>query len=435
MQTTARAALAAAMIAAAASFAAGEATAQQPAPQPTPQPTQQPAAEPCNALCQLVRGIGGDRNPPGARQAAAPPQATGQPPLALETAKPKHVRRAVGQAPRRNAGTSVNDLATSAVRDAPVAARNAPDDGAAQPAAEASRAASGKAPAPAKAGPARLGVLMGPDEALAPILADLGAALDPKVRIEPVRGKAAPLKDLLSLPSVDMAVVSSPMLADAGPAAAKLVYVAKLFGEELHVVAGSEVRTLEDLAGKTVYLGAAGGDSELVARAALTQRGVDVTPAGGTLAEALASLREGRIAAVMLLAPKPFAPIAELGGAGGLHLVPVSYAALGENYDPASFSSADYPGLVREGERIETAAVDAILVAPWWRESSPRQQDLTAGSRALMERFPELLKEGRHPKWKETNLAAVVDGKRRLKAADQWVQSQIKTRRAASAAQ
>ncbi|GGH18547.1 hypothetical protein GCM10007036_20830 [Alsobacter metallidurans] len=429
MQTTARAALAAAMIAAAASFATGEAAAQQ----PVPQPAQQPAAEPCNALCQLVRGIGGDRNPPGARQAAAPPQATGQPPLALETAKPKHLRRAAGHAPHRNAGTSVNDLATSAVRDAPAAARNLPEDGAAPQAAEATPA---KAPAPpAKAGPARLGVLMGPDEALEPILADLGAALGPKVKVEPVRGKAAPLKDLLSLPSVDMAVVSSPMLAEAGTAAAKLVYVAKLFGEELHVVAGSEVRTLEDLAGKAVYLGAPGGDSELVARAALAQRGVAVTPAGGTLAEALVGLREGRIAAVMLLAPKPFAPIAELGGGGGLHLVPVSYAALGENYDPASFSSADYPGLVRDGERVETAAVDAVLIAPWWRESSPRQQELTTASRALMERFPELLKEGRHPKWKETNLAAVVDGKRRLKAADQWVQSQIKRRRAASAAQ
>ncbi|PSC05415.1 hypothetical protein SLNSH_09495 [Alsobacter soli] len=375
--------------------------------------------ESCSAFCQLFKGLGGDRNPPGATQAAAPAQPA--PVQAAETPARRH--RAPSRAHARRTPASAAEGETAAIREAP-----------------AREAAPARETTIDRASPGSIKILTGSDQGMEPTLADLGGVLAPKFKLETVRGKGAPLKELLTLPGIDMAVVSAPTLANAGSASAKLVYVAKLFGEELHLVAGPDIHSVDDLAGKSVYMGPAGSDTETVARAALADHGVDVTPATGSLADALNAVKAGTLAAAFVLAPKPYAPLAEMAqGSAGVHLVPVPFGKLGEAYDPATLTSADYPGLVSDGERIETVSADAILVAPWWRDSSPRQHELTAAATAIFDHFPDLLKEGRHPKWKETNLAAVVDGKRRLKSADQWVHAQMKSRRsgdrAASAGQ
>ena len=369
-------------------------------------PVQPPQAQTCNALCQLVKGIGGDRNPPGSGSAAATPSPAAAQEQAVES-EPRARRRAAKA--RRSPDPAAVDGSTGAVRE------KVKD--AAHPAADAATSNSVR-------------ILMGPDDMLKPTLGDLADVLQPQVKLETVRGKGAALKDLLTLPRIDMAVVTTPMLSNAGAAASKLVYVAKLFGEELHVVAGPGVTRIEDLAGKTVYLGQPGSDTELVARAVLKDRGVEVVAAPGSFADALAAVQQGKVAAAVALAPKPFAPLTDAGTTDGLHLVPVALGGLGGGYDPAALTSADYPGLVKDGERVETVAADAVLIAPWWRESSPRQQELNAATKAIFTTFPALLKDSRHPKWRETNLAAVVEGARRAKSADQWVQSEMKARRA-----
>ncbi|WP_460450377.1 TAXI family TRAP transporter solute-binding subunit [Alsobacter sp. SYSU BS001988] len=370
-------------------------------------PAQPTSPETCNALCQLFKGLGGDRNPPGSSQAAsraAPARAAASDQPADKAGRR---RTAPAQAGRSADAAQPGDEtgSTAPQRQAAVATRPGPDE---------------------QAEPGKLRILTGPGPGREAIVADLGAVLGPETKVDAVSGRNAALKDLLTIPGVDMAVVSAPVLAAANTE--KLVQVAKLFGEELHVVAGPDVTRIEDLAGKPVHLGRPGSDTEAVARAALQARGVEVVALHGSLEDASADLREGRAAAFVLLAPKPFAPLAQLDAGAGAHLVAISYRGVGEAYDPSSFTAADYPAWVRPGERVETLAADAVLVAPWWRESSPRQKELTAAARTLFERFPGLLREGRHPKWKETNLAAAVDRVRRLKTAQLWVQSQIKVR-------
>jgi hypothetical protein len=260
----------------------------------------------------------------------------------------------------------------------------------------------------------------------AAIDSDLSAVLAPDLPVETVASKGSVLKDLLTLPDVDVALVSALSLSHGSDLSDRLVYVAKMFTEELHAVSTADVGSLEDLNGKPVYLGHPGSDAEIAAQALLESRGVKVEPVSGSLDDALAGIKEKRIAAVFVLAPKPFAPLNALSAADGVRLLPLPYKTSDEAFYPASIGGADYPALVPDGGQVETVALDTVLVAPRWKDSSPRQQELTAFSRRLFEQFPDLLGEGRHPKWKETNLATVLDGPRRLRAAQDWVAAKLK---------
>jgi hypothetical protein len=115
------------------------------------------------------------------------------------------------------------------------------------------------------------------------------------------------------------------------------------------------------------------------------------------------------------------------------HLLPLAYDLADPTFHPASLSGADYPGLVRDGARIETVALDAILVAPRWRETAPRNKELAAFAARFFDRIGSLAGIGRHPKWQETNLAAQVENLTRFKAAQQWVATRLKISEQASA--
>ena len=265
----------------------------------------------------------------------------------------------------------------------------------------------------------------GADEAHRAIAGDLAGVVGPSPAVRTIPGRGLPLRDVLSLPGADLTVTSSLTMARGSAYADKIVYLAKLFTEELHAVAGPGIAGLEDLDGKPVHLGPTDSDSEAAARSFLQARGISVTPVAGSFAAALGDLREGRIAAAFILAPKPFAPISELRASDGLRLLPLAYRTSDAPFHPAALGAADYPELIGAGERVETVALDAILVAPRWREDTPRQRELAAFTTRLFDRLGSL-GEGRHPKWKETNLATGVDGFLRLKAAQQWVASRLK---------
>jgi TRAP-type uncharacterized transport system substrate-binding protein len=204
----------------------------------------------------------------------------------------------------------------------------------------------------------------------------------------------------------------------------KVAYLAKLFTEELHALAAPGIRRLEDLDGKPVHLGPPDSDGHLAAMTFLGSRGLRVAPVGGSIDQAMEGLRQGRVAAVFILAPKPLAPLAELRG--GATLLPLAYRSSDADFHPAALTAADYPGLIKEGARVETVALDAVLVAPRARDNAAV---LAAAATRLFERLGAP-GAGRHPKWAETNLAATVDGFPRLKPAQQWVAARLKAREA-----
>jgi uncharacterized protein len=280
--------------------------------------------------------------------------------------------------------------------------------------------------AAAKPAPVRIGILADADGTEEAMIADLGAVLAPGLPVEALAGKRAPIVDLLSRPSADAAIVSSLTVAKATRSVDRLVYVAKLFTEELHAVARTDLARLEDLAGKPVYVGPIGSDTAIAAEALLAARGVPVAPVRGTFEDAMVAVREGTLAAAFVLAPKPYAPLAQITASEGLRLVPLDYRVSDEHFHPAVLGSDAYPGLVGEAGRVGTVALDAVLIAPRWRESSPRQKELVTFARTLLERAPALAREGRHPKWRDVNTAAEVDGIRRLRTVQDWVQARLR---------
>jgi hypothetical protein len=79
------------------------------------------------------------------------------------------------------------------------------------------------------------------------------------------------------------------------------------------------------------------------------------------------------------------------------------------------------PRLVDQDKPVETLAVGSLLAVFNWPENSDRYNRVKRFVDAFFSRFDEFLQPGRHPKWKEVNLAAEVPGWERVKAAQEWL--------------
>lgn len=250
------------------------------------------------------------------------------------------------------------------------------------------------------------------------------------LRILPVvgRGGVHDVRDILSLPGVDMGIVPEHVLArlqkskELGDLKVKLVYVTKLFSEELHIIARTDIRQLSDLSEKPVNLGDYGSGAEEMARDLFSTLGLDVSEVHLGQDEALEEMRQGRVAATAFLASKPAAFVERLTRDGGFHLLPVPVSVDSALYLPASLRHEDYPNLVPEGESVETAATGTVLIAYRWPEKSRRHQLLGNFVDAFFSRFSEFHAAARHPKWRDVNLAVTVPGWERFKPAERWVQ-------------
>jgi hypothetical protein len=63
-----------------------------------------------------------------------------------------------------------------------------------------------------------------------------------------------------------------------------------------------------------------------------------------------------------------------------------------------------------------------------WPENSDRYNRVKRFVDAFFSRFDEFLQPGRHPKWKEVNLAADVPGWERVKPAQDWLDRAVAAR-------
>jgi uncharacterized protein len=243
------------------------------------------------------------------------------------------------------------------------------------------------------------------------------------------RGGVHDIRDVLSLPGVDMAITQEPVLTrlqeskELGDLKSRIVYVTKLFNEELHVIAREDIRQVSDLTGKPVNLGDHGGSVEHIARDLFRTLGVKVSEVHLGQDEALDEMRQGRVAATAFLASKPAAIVERLTGDGRFHLIPIPVPGDATLYLPTSLRHEDYPKLLPTGEKVETVAVGTVLIAYNWPEKSSRFPLLGNFVDAFFSRLSEFQAASRHPKWQEVNLAATLPGWKRFKPAERWLQS------------
>lgn len=264
---------------------------------------------------------------------------------------------------------------------------------------------------------------------------DLAAVLDDgdNLRIVPMigRGGAQNIRDVRFMKGLDLGITQANLLGhfkrtnELGWLDDKIVYIAKLFNEEMHVVVrfDSGIVAVEQLADKKVNFSDAGSGTQLTARDIFSRLGIKVVEVNMGQADAIEKLKSGEIAATVLIAGKPTGSMAELKAAEGFRFLPIPFAKqLQEDYLPATLSSNDYPGMIEADKRIDTVAVGAVLVGYNWWDGSDRYRAMEKFVQAFFPKLAEFQKPPRHPKWRETNLAATLPGWTRFQPAQTWLE-------------
>ncbi len=272
---------------------------------------------------------------------------------------------------------------------------------------------------------------------------DLSAVLDEgnDFRVLPMIGKGAAqnIRDVRYLRGVDLGIAQSDLLGyfrqtgELGNLEERIVYIAKLFNEELHIIVrdGSGITSVDQLAGKRVNVSDAGSGTQLSAKFMFGLLGIQFQEVNMGQADAFEKLKTGEIDATVLIAGKPAASMAKLKAEDGYRILPVPYPkALQRDYLPAVLTSRDYPGLIEQGREVETLAIGAVLIAYNWPKDSDRYRRIAAFVERFFPRLAEFQKPPRHPKWRETNLAATLPGWTRFDVAEDWLRNKAQAAQA-----
>jgi TRAP transporter TAXI family solute receptor len=263
---------------------------------------------------------------------------------------------------------------------------------------------------------------------------DLSAVLDDgnELRILPVVGKGGGqnIRDVRFLKGVDIGITQSNLLSlfrrtgEIGPIDDKIVYIARLFNEELHLIVRAEsgITSIEQLAGKRVNFSDIGSGTQLSTRDIFERLGIKAVEVNMGQNDSFEALKRGDIAATALIAGKPAGSTVKLRAADGYRILPVPFPKpLQNDYLPTVLTNDDYPGLIEPGKSVDTVAVGAVLIAYNWPQNTDRYRRIAKFVDAFFPRIGEFHKPPRHPKWREANLAATVPGWKRLPAAEEWV--------------
>jgi uncharacterized protein len=264
---------------------------------------------------------------------------------------------------------------------------------------------------------------------------DLSAVLDDgdEFRVLPMIGMGGGqnIKDVRYLKGVDLGITQSAIMnaykqsKEIGVIDDKIVYIAKLFDEEMHVIvrADSGITMIDQLNGRKVNFSDVGSGTQLASRDVFGKLEIAVQEVNIGQADALEKLKNKEIIATVLIAGKPEMSTQRLGD--GFRILPVPYRkALQTDYLPATLTAAEYPGLIAPGQTIDTIAVDAVLISYNWPKGTERYRRTQKFIDTFFGKLASFQKPPRHPKWREVNLAATIAGWKRFEGADEWLRRQ-----------
>jgi len=262
---------------------------------------------------------------------------------------------------------------------------------------------------------------------------DLAGVLDDEtsLRIVPIIGKgvAQNVRDVRFMRGVDMGLTHANILAHFSRTdelgrniISQITYVAKLFNEEVHLLARSEIKDIEELEGKRVSVGEEGSGTDITAALILEALSIDVQPVYLSAADAIKQLTSGELDAAIVIGGKPAPLMTAIQQAKGLKLIPIPYEShLEDDYYPATLSHQDYPDLIPPGDSVETVAVCAVLITFNWTKNSERYRKVEKFVDAFFTKFQEFRRPPHHPKWREVNFAATLEGWTRSPIAQRWI--------------
>src|SRR5713101_3357180 len=264
------------------------------------------------------------------------------------------------------------------------------------------------------AGGQRTGTYMTFADELAQVLDD-----GDNLRVLPIvtYGAASNLEDLLYLRNVDVAVTQADVFEyfrtqrKISNLEYRVNYIIRLPVSEMHVLARTDIKSIEDLRGKKVSFGPAGSASSLTGTIVFQRLGVQVEQVLYDNPTALQKLKSGERAALVRVIGKPIDFFAKIPPNSGLHFVPIPFSKVfADYYTVGELTKQAYPTLVTEGDRVDTIGVPAVLAVFNWPRNTDRYQRVQKFVEALFTKWDKFQQPPRHPKWRDANLAATVPG-------------------------
>jgi len=274
--------------------------------------------------------------------------------------------------------------------------------------------------------------------------ADLTILDSENLRVLPTLGKGSlqNLSDILYLRGIDIGFVQADALTYARqhnlfPGLAQNIrYIAKLYDEEVHVLARQDINRIEDLNSQRVNIDVSGSGSAMTADILLAALGVKAHLENAKQIDGLQELKRGEIAAIIHVGGAPVPLLADVPADSGIHFLPVALnQELAQTYLPAEFTHDVYPLLVPAGTSVPTIAIGDVMAVFAWQPSVDRYTRVNRFVDAFFSRFDEFLKPPRHPKWLEVNLTAEVPGWIRFQPAQDWLMHRLAAGTAGSATQ
>lgn len=275
---------------------------------------------------------------------------------------------------------------------------------------------------------------------------DIQNVLDePKIpggmRVLPIlgRGGGHNALDILVLKGVDMGVMEQEDLQTARRESPTIManvenrihYITKLANNEFQIIARKEIKSLKDLAGKKVNFLKQLSSTHIACEKIFKAIGVEVEPVFLDQEVASQKLRSGEIAAFARFAPAPHGAFTGFTGDDGFHFIPIDneslsaeqYGELLKEFSPALLKNDFYPRLVSAEEPIATVAGSLILATYAWQPGTDRYRRLSIFVKKFFDNIEKFKAAGRHPKWKDINLAYEVPGWKRFGPAQEWLES------------
>src|SRR5713101_6011313 len=252
-------------------------------------------------------------------------------------------------------------------------------------------------------------------------------------------GAASNLDDLLYLRNIDVAVTQADVFEyfrtqrKISNLESRVNYIVRLPVSEMHVLARTDITSIEDLRGKKVSFGPAGSASSLTGTIVFQRLGVQVEQVLYDNPTALQKLKSGEIDALVRVIGRPIDFFAKIPPDSGLHFVPIPFSkTFADYYALGELSSKEYPTLVPEGQSVDTIAVPAVLAVFNWQKGSDRYRRVERFVERFFTKWDKFLQPPRHPKWRDVNLAATVPGWTRSGLSDEMLK-RIRPKEAADA--
>src|SRR3954451_7643245 len=211
-------------------------------------------------------------------------------------------------------------------------------------------------------------------------------------------GAASNLDDLLYLRGVDLAVTQSDVFEyfrterKTSNLQNRVHFMLRLPIAELHILAKTDIRSVEDLRGKRVNFGPAGSGSSLTGTIVFQRLGVQVEQVLIDQQSALQKLQSGEVAALVRVVGKPVDFFTKIPSNSGLHLIPIPFTStFADYYTAGEFEAKDYPLLVAEGQKVDTIAVPAVLAVFNWSKGSDRYRRIERLAERLFSHWDQFL--------------------------------------------